>query len=213
MRVKVLLPALSLLAGAFSLPPIKLIANQISAFHIDQSAAGVPWYEKFFKEYQTILLAVLLLIVAVVVVLLVRRVIRKKPAEPVVSEPAAFPDADRSRKFDQRPAAQGIERQALQLQGNIEVYVNDQKLSTYPITDKPITIGRDPAKAVVVIQEPIVSKLHCTIFSRGEEVLVKDNESTNGTYVNEKRISEQTLADNDTITLGRKGNIKIRVYR
>jgi len=97
--------------------------------------------------------------------------------------------------------------------GKIEVTVNDQQLSTYLITDNPLTIGRDPAQALAIIQEAIVSKLHCSIFYRDGQVVIKDLNSTNGTYVNEEKISEQALQDHDVVYLGKKGTIKIVYHK
>lgn len=97
--------------------------------------------------------------------------------------------------------------------GKIEVTVNDQQLSTYLITDNPLTIGRDPAQALAIIQEAIVSKLHCSIFYRDGQVVIKDLNSTNGTYVNEEKIGEQALQDHDVVYLGKKGTIKIIFHK
>jgi len=97
--------------------------------------------------------------------------------------------------------------------GKIEVRVNDQLINTYLITDNPLTIGRDPAQALAIIQEAIVSKLHCSIFCRDKQVFIKDLNSTNGTYVNEEKVSERELLDNDVVYLGRKGTIRIIYHK
>lgn len=97
--------------------------------------------------------------------------------------------------------------------GKIEVLVNNQQINTYLVTDNPLTIGRDPAQALAIIQEAIVSKLHCSIFSRNGQVVIKDLNSTNGTYVNGEKVSEQELQDNDVVFLGKKGTIKIIFHR
>ncbi len=99
------------------------------------------------------------------------------------------------------------------LYGKIEVLVGGQMISSYLITDHPLSIGRDPAQALVIIQEPIVSKLHCQIYSRGGQVFVKDLNSTNGVYMNDKKVSECELKENDEIFLGRKGVIRIVYHR
>jgi hypothetical protein len=97
--------------------------------------------------------------------------------------------------------------------GKIEVLVNDRQINTYLVTNNPLTIGRDPAQALAIIQEAIVSKLHCSIFCRDGQVFIKDLNSTNGTYVNEEKISEQELHDGDIVSLGRKGTIKIIYHK
>jgi pSer/pThr/pTyr-binding forkhead associated (FHA) protein len=97
--------------------------------------------------------------------------------------------------------------------GKIEVLVGTQQINTYLVTDNPLTVGRDPAQALAIIQEAIVSKLHCSIFYRDGQVVIKDLDSTNGTYVNEEKISEQELHDNDVVFLGKKGTIKIIYHK
>ncbi len=92
--------------------------------------------------------------------------------------------------------------------GEIDLYVNDDKINIHTLT--PVTkIGRDPAQADIVISELIVSKLHCIIFSRGERFFIKDNDSTNGIYVNHEKVIEQELKNGDTILLGKKGTVKL----
>jgi hypothetical protein len=92
--------------------------------------------------------------------------------------------------------------------GEIEIYVNNEKTNVYKLT-KEIRIGRDPSQAEIAIPELIVSKLHCTIFFQDDDVYIKDNSSTNGTYVNNQKISEQRLVDKDSISLGKKGTVQI----
>lgn len=95
------------------------------------------------------------------------------------------------------------------LHGKIEVLVGGQMISSYLVTDNPLPIGRDPGQALVIVQEPIVSKLHCQIFARGGQVFVKDLNSTNGVYVNEEKIGERQLQDGDQVFLGKKGTVRI----
>lgn len=95
------------------------------------------------------------------------------------------------------------------LHGKIDVRVNGQLLNSYLVTDNPLPIGRDPAQSLVIIQEPIVSKLHCQIFVRSGQVFVKDCNSTNGIYVHDEKVGECQLKDNDEVFLGRKGTVRI----
>jgi hypothetical protein len=99
------------------------------------------------------------------------------------------------------------------IHGKIEVVIGSQQISTYLITDNPLSIGRDPAQSLVIIQEPIVSKLHCQIFARSGKVFVKDLNSTNGVYLNEEKIDEGELNDNDIVFLGKKGTVKLIYHR
>jgi hypothetical protein len=130
--------------------------------------------------------------------------------------PAAVPAADRGATqiegladaVPPRPSAASPG-----LYGKIEVRLNGQPLSTYLVTDSPLPVGRDPGQSLVIIQEPIVSKLHCQIFARGGQVFVKDFNSTNGVYVRDEKVSECPLQDGDEVFLGRKGTVRIVYHR
>jgi hypothetical protein len=93
----------------------------------------------------------------------------------------------------------------------IDVIINGEKTNIHTLG--PITkIGRDPAQSDIVISELIVSKLHCMIFSQGEHFFVKDNDSTNGIYVNHEKVTEQELKNGDMILLGKKGTVKLAFH-
>lgn len=47
-----------------------------------------------------------------------------------------------------------------------------------------------------------VSSHHCEILLKGEEVVIKDLDSTNGTFINEERITESTLKPGQKLRLG-----------
>jgi len=96
--------------------------------------------------------------------------------------------------------------------GEIDIYVNDKKISTHKI-ESHTRVGRDPSQSDVIISELIVSKFHCTIYQQDKVVYVKDNNSTNGTYINNQRITlQQPINHNTVIWLGRRGTVKL-VFR
>jgi hypothetical protein len=65
-----------------------------------------------------------------------------------------------------------------------------------------ITIGRSP-QADVQIDDPFASAAHARIFEREGNYYLEDQESTNGTYLNERRVdSRQRLRAEDTIRIG-----------
>ncbi len=99
--------------------------------------------------------------------------------------------------------------------GEIDIYVRDEKFATKKISKQEITIGRDPAKANLIILEPIVSKLHCTVFAKEGKIFIKDNDSTNGTYLvsNGVILTEQEVKENDIISLGKTGLVKLIIKK
>ena len=66
---------------------------------------------------------------------------------------------------------------------------------------EPITIGRLPESAVVVT-DPNASRRHAEIRRVGNDVVVVDLNSTNGTRVNGAPVKERQLADGDQIVIG-----------
>jgi pSer/pThr/pTyr-binding forkhead associated (FHA) protein len=62
-------------------------------------------------------------------------------------------------------------------------------------------IGRDPG-ADFSIEEYVISRRHAKIEKRDDGFYVKDIGSKNGTYVNNKLVSEARLQDGDRISLG-----------
>ena len=93
--------------------------------------------------------------------------------------------------------------------GEIEVLIDNQKIDTYYLATNPSIIGRDPSQSNIIISELIVSKKHCTIYWENTTVHIRDNNSTNGVYINNQRVREQELRDNDVIMLGKKGTVKL----
>jgi pSer/pThr/pTyr-binding forkhead associated (FHA) protein len=63
------------------------------------------------------------------------------------------------------------------------------------------TIGRLPDNSVI-IENPAVSSHHACIFREGDHFVVEDLQSTNGTFVNGKRISRQALQYGDVVLVG-----------
>jgi len=85
---------------------------------------------------------------------------------------------------------------------SIELHFGDQDLGKYKVV-KPITIiGRDPT-ADVVIDNLGISRHHCHIEKRGPVYVVKDLESSNGTFVGGAKVAEHNLNDGDEITIGK----------
>jgi pSer/pThr/pTyr-binding forkhead associated (FHA) protein len=65
-----------------------------------------------------------------------------------------------------------------------------------------LTIGRLPDNTVV-IDNPAVSSHHAAVFRGGDDYILEDLESTNGTFVNSKRVVTHTLQTGDVILIGK----------
>lgn len=72
--------------------------------------------------------------------------------------------------------------------------------SAYPLMRAVTRLGRG-TDTDIRIEDPSASRHHCEIIL-GSPVVVRDLNSTNGTYVDGARIAEVALADGTTITIG-----------
>jgi len=64
------------------------------------------------------------------------------------------------------------------------------------------TVGR-ATRADFIVDAALVSRLHCRITADDESLEVIDLSSTNGTYVNGKRIERAKLKTGDRLRVGR----------
>ena len=65
------------------------------------------------------------------------------------------------------------------------------------------TMGRAP-RADFVVDAALVSRVHCRFtLSNENELQLEDLDSTNGTFVNGKKVSRVVLNNGDTLTVGR----------
>src|SRR5260221_13320721 len=64
------------------------------------------------------------------------------------------------------------------------------------------TIGRAKG-ANIIIDAPLVSRVHCRLEAGKEAIAVTDLSSTNGTFVNDKRVERAMLANGDRLRVGR----------
>ena len=64
------------------------------------------------------------------------------------------------------------------------------------------TIGRSPG-AQFIVEAALVSRLHCQFTATDASLQVKDLGSTNGTFVNGKRVRTAELREGDRLSVGR----------
>ncbi len=70
-----------------------------------------------------------------------------------------------------------------------------------------VGIGSDPGNQIV-IKDSFTSAFHCRLFSKGRDWFVTDLDSTNGTYINDVKITEAQLRPGAALTVGR---VRLRV--
>ena len=69
-----------------------------------------------------------------------------------------------------------------------------------PITKPIITIGR--AMADINIPDPEISRVHCQILIKPDKIILKDLNSTNGTYYDSLKITEVEIGNRDEFVIG-----------
>jgi pSer/pThr/pTyr-binding forkhead associated (FHA) protein len=73
--------------------------------------------------------------------------------------------------------------------------------TTHQLVDEAITIGRGPDNTIVV-NDPSISTHHAQLLLEGDTYRLKDLDSTNGTRVNGKPVTETLLRFDDRIRFG-----------
>jgi len=86
--------------------------------------------------------------------------------------------------------------------------------AVFPVLTEVTRIGRDRDQVHVWVPHKQVSRLHCTLFfdAGRKTFFVHDERSTNGTFVNEQRVTYERvpLEHGDVLRLG---PVRLRFYR
>lgn len=65
----------------------------------------------------------------------------------------------------------------------------------------PMSLGRS-VHADVTVKDALLSRTHCELSYSDEGIVIRDLESTNGTLVNGRSVSQAVLQPDDTVILG-----------
>ena len=84
----------------------------------------------------------------------------------------------------------------------ITVKFDDKVIERIVTEKKRITIGRTNDNDIV-LENRGVSRKHAIIEFNDNAAVIIDNESLNGTFVNNRKITEEVLRDSDIITIGK----------
>jgi pSer/pThr/pTyr-binding forkhead associated (FHA) protein len=72
---------------------------------------------------------------------------------------------------------------------------------TFYLDDPVVSIGRLVSNDIC-LKDPFVSRHHCVIRNEGEQYMIEDLNSANGTYVNGERINAGSLKEGAIIQIG-----------
>ncbi len=85
----------------------------------------------------------------------------------------------------------------------ISVTLAGKELSEVPLDKDTTTIGRD-SENDIYLKNPSVSRYHAKIIKISDTFYIDDLKSTNGTFVNDKKIAwREGLNNNDRIAIGK----------
>lgn len=71
---------------------------------------------------------------------------------------------------------------------------SDGLMRHIPINETPFSVGRYP-KAELILLDRSISKIHAQLVAAGNRLFLRDLDSRNGTFVNGRRIFEDTVVD------------------
>lgn len=81
------------------------------------------------------------------------------------------------------------------------IFSGDNSGRRHRLCQGPMTVGRSP-RADIVIGDQRISRIHCVIDWEGDILTIEDQGSTNGTYVECKRVSRAPLSPSVPFQLG-----------
>lgn len=162
---------------------------------------GFPW-----------LVLILVLVGVILIVLLGVKVFGKKPAPMPMPMPVAMPMAPEPPK----PAGPmktvmigvGGDQDGFPIVGWLVPLNGQHAYQTFRLRSGGTKIGTAPP-ADIVVNDGFMSTEHCQINCSPMGFTLVDNGSTNGSYVNDRKVAKHDLVDNDVVTLG-KTNFKFK---
>src|SRR4051794_8016548 len=87
-------------------------------------------------------------------------------------------------------------------QASVIVIFGGQEQKTYPLDKAELVVGREPT-CDIPIDNLGISRQHCAFKTRGDAFVVADMNSSNGTFVNGKKITEHFLNNDDEVVIGK----------
>jgi hypothetical protein len=161
---------------------------------------GFPW-----------LLVILLVVGFFFLIIIFKAIFSKKPApQPVAMAPvAAAPEAPKpAGPMKTVMIGAGGDQDGFPIVGWLVPLNGVDAYKTWRLKPGLTKIGTAPP-ADVIVNDGFMSTEHCQITSSPAGFTLHDNGSTNGTYVNDRKVQKQDLVDNDVIMVG-KTTIKFK---
>jgi pSer/pThr/pTyr-binding forkhead associated (FHA) protein len=84
----------------------------------------------------------------------------------------------------------------------LQLKFNAAVIKEHPFTKDELTVGRKPENDIV-IDNPAVSGRHARIVKQGDEYLIEDLNSTNGTFLKDRKILKAVLHNKDEVFIAK----------
>jgi pSer/pThr/pTyr-binding forkhead associated (FHA) protein/tetratricopeptide (TPR) repeat protein len=85
---------------------------------------------------------------------------------------------------------------------HLELFGEFTPYDKYTLEDGKTSIGRDPARCQITLNDPEVSSVHAVVTKNNMTMTLEDLNSGNGTLLNGERINKATLSHNDEFIIG-----------
>ena len=119
-----------------------------------------------------------------------------------------FSEVDQSRTEISAFLEKISEREPFMEEGLVLSLRDIQTGEEYPLPGAEVTIGRRGAN--INVDDPEVSRSHCLIKVFGDRIVILDLESTNGTYVQGRKVMTASLGVSEQFTIG---NTKVELVK
>ena len=97
------------------------------------------------------------------------------------------------------PGAKSSEASPL---GRLLILSGEHAGNRFGLGGSGIRVGREASMCEIVLENPKVSRIHAELVSIDGHVVLIDRNSSNGTFVNDRKIDRQRLSDGDIIHFG-----------
>jgi anti-sigma regulatory factor (Ser/Thr protein kinase) len=84
----------------------------------------------------------------------------------------------------------------------LKIVITNKLVEFYDITDR-LVLGRGKGVDLLLL-DPSISREHSSVYPEGEEYILEDLDSANGTFVNDEPVTRKILEEGDLIRLGTK---------
>jgi hypothetical protein len=129
------------------------------------------------------------------------RVVATTASAPDASAPRPPAPADGSARPSSEETAVFVMPEVDSPRATLREVRPDGSTRSFVVDGRPMTIGRGPDNGLV-LRDSRASRHHARLYGRRGALLIADLGSTNGSWVNDRRVQEMALGEGDRIRIG-----------